>query len=105
MPRYSTTKPRRKGPSPTFTPQENRVMRLLMDAHNGESICNQLGITQNTLRRHITNMTQKAGCNSRMELMQMYYKRMAPKVSETMKRVHRLQAMCQKMQRELLEML
>ena len=54
--------------SADFTEREAEVLRELVSGAGNREIAAQLGITENTVKMHITNMLQKTGYHSRLEL-------------------------------------
>lgn len=50
-----------------LTEQEARLVRLLADGHNYESAGRQLGITVNTVRKHVRSVYQKLHAHSKAE--------------------------------------
>jgi len=54
--------------STEFTSRELDTLRKLVSGLSDREIANQLGISYNTVRVHITNMLQKTGFSSRTEL-------------------------------------
>jgi DNA-binding CsgD family transcriptional regulator len=51
-----------------LTSRERDVTHLILRGHNAESITNQLGISQNTVKRHRSRAYKKLGVNSQGEL-------------------------------------
>ena len=54
--------------STEFTDRELEVLRELVDGASNREIANRLGITERTVKMHITNMIEKTGFRSRLEL-------------------------------------
>ena len=54
--------------STEFTEKEAEVLRELTDGASNKEIAEKLGITERTVKMHITNMIQKTGFRSRLEL-------------------------------------
>jgi len=50
-----------------LTEQEIRLLRLLADGHNYESAGGQLGISVNTVRKHVRSVYQKLHVHSKAE--------------------------------------
>ncbi len=50
-----------------LTDQETRLLRLLAEGHNYESAGEQLGITVNTVRKHVRSVYQKLHVHSKAE--------------------------------------
>lgn len=50
-----------------LTEQETRLVRLLADGHNYESAGSQMGITVNTVRKHVRSVYQKLHVHSKAE--------------------------------------
>ena len=51
-----------------FTEKETEVLRELTDGASNKEIAEKLGISERTVKMHITNMIQKTGFRSRLEL-------------------------------------
>lgn len=54
--------------STEFTKKEAEVLRELTDGASNKEIAEKLGISERTVKMHITNMIQKTGFRSRLEL-------------------------------------
>ena len=54
--------------STEFTEKETEVLRELIDGASNKEIAEKLGISERTVKMHITNMIQKTGFRSRLEL-------------------------------------
>ena len=54
--------------SSDFTEREAEVLRELVSGASNREIAARLGIAENTVKMHITNMLQKTGYHSRLEL-------------------------------------
>jgi DNA-binding CsgD family transcriptional regulator len=52
----------------TLTPRERQVLRLVGDGHDNLKIGALLGITERTVKAHITSIYQRLGAQSRVEL-------------------------------------
>ena len=48
-----------------LTPREKEIFNLLIDNYNTKDIANRLGISEKTVRNHISNVMQKLGVNGR----------------------------------------
>lgn len=57
-----------------LTPRESEIVLLLADGHRGTSVAQQLNISYETVRRHLTNVYNKLGFNSANDLIAWYYK-------------------------------
>jgi DNA-binding NarL/FixJ family response regulator len=55
-------------PGEPLTAREDEVVDLLCDGHNNESIANQLGISEETIKVHLNHSFVKLQVNSRLEL-------------------------------------
>lgn len=69
---------RHKKPRPKATwlsPRQIEVLLLLCDGHTNESIGNQLDITQDTVRDHLTRAMKRWECHTRIELAVKYVTR------------------------------
>ncbi len=68
---YPSTSPRvavGNALSTEFTDREAEVLRELVSGASNREIAEKLGIAENTVKMHITNMLQKTGFHSRLEL-------------------------------------
>ena len=54
--------------STEFTERETEVLRELVDGSSNKEIAERLGITERTVKMHITSMMEKTGFRSRLEL-------------------------------------
>lgn len=48
-----------------LTPREKEIFTLLIDNYNTKDIAEELGISEKTVRNHISNVMQKLGVNGR----------------------------------------
>lgn len=48
-----------------LTPREKEIFNLLIDNNNTKDIANELGISEKTVRNHISNVMQKLGTKGR----------------------------------------
>jgi LuxR family transcriptional regulator of spore coat protein len=48
-----------------LTPREKEIFNLLIDNYNTKDIANKLGISEKTVRNHISNVMQKLGVKGR----------------------------------------
>lgn len=48
-----------------LTPREKEIFQLLIDNYNTKEIAEKLGISEKTVRNHISNVMQKLGVNGR----------------------------------------
>ena len=48
-----------------LTPREKEIFNLLIDNNNTKEIATELGISEKTVRNHISNVMQKLGVNGR----------------------------------------
>lgn len=55
----------------SLTRREETILRLLMDGRSNASICEELVITDNTLKKHILNIYRKLGIKNRVGLFKM----------------------------------
>lgn len=55
----------------SLTRREQAVLRLLMDGRDNVHICDELTITDNTLKKHVLNIYRKLGVNNRVGLFKM----------------------------------
>lgn len=58
-----------------LTERESEIVLLLADGHRGTSAAQQLGISYETIRRHINNIMNKLGTNSANDVISWYYKK------------------------------
>ena len=64
-------------------PQELKVLQLLLDGMDNPTIAKTLGITDNTVKRHLTNIFDKTGYSTRLELaVNVLQKRFAKQLEE-----------------------
>lgn len=61
-------------PLPKLTPGESKVLALLAEGHNAESIANQLGLTVRTVKNRKSAMLHKCGQNNSMSMILMFYR-------------------------------
>lgn len=50
-----------------LTPRETEILRLVGHGLSNKQICKQLGLTDNTVRAHVSNILSKLGLNSRTQ--------------------------------------
>ncbi len=50
-----------------LTPREKQIFTLLIDNYVTRDIAYELGISEKTVRNHISNVIQKLGVNSRVQ--------------------------------------
>lgn len=48
-----------------LTPREREIFKLLIDNYNTKEIASKLGISEKTVRNHISNVMQKLGVSGR----------------------------------------
>lgn len=48
-----------------LTPREKEIFELLIDNYDTKEIAKKLGISEKTVRNHISNVMQKLGVNGR----------------------------------------
>lgn len=72
----SVTLPLDPPPRPEFldetadlSPREREVLSLVVAGHRNRAIAEQLGISQNTVKFHVSNLLRKAGVSARVELV------------------------------------
>lgn len=53
----------------SITERESQVVKLLLNGYSNSDICDELSITQNTVKTHLKNLFQKTGARSRTELI------------------------------------
>lgn len=58
-----------------LTRRENTILRKLLAGKENLDICNELAITENTLKKHILNIYRKLGINNRVQLFKMIKER------------------------------
>jgi DNA-binding CsgD family transcriptional regulator len=61
-------------PSSELTPREYEVIACILDCLGNEEIAAKLGISKQTVKRHISNIFDKVGCSTRLEC----YRHFAP---------------------------
>ena len=54
-----------------LTRREETILRLLMEGKENPTICGELTITPNTLKKHILNIYRKLGIKNRVQLFKM----------------------------------
>ncbi|MER3417682.1 MAG: DNA-binding response regulator, partial [Chloroflexota bacterium] len=52
----------------TLSPREREILRLLAGGRSAPAIARDLGISVNTVRRHIANLSEKLGVHGRVAL-------------------------------------
>jgi DNA-binding CsgD family transcriptional regulator len=52
-----------------LTVREREVLALACSAYSNKDLAGKLGISQNTAKRHITNIFDKLGVSNRLELL------------------------------------
>lgn len=52
-----------------LSPREKEVFPLLIEGKTSNNIAKTLFISTNTVKKHITNILNKSGCNNRLELI------------------------------------
>ena len=57
----------RAAETPSISPREAEVLRLLAHAQSNKAIATRLGITERTARTHVSNILRRLGFNSRTE--------------------------------------
>lgn len=60
--------------SPQLTKRQCEIVLLAADGHNRESIAHQLGISLETVIRHLSNIFEKMHVNSQREVVSWYYR-------------------------------
>lgn len=50
-----------------LTPRERQIFNLLIQNYSTKDIARELGISEKTVRNHISNVIQKLGVDSRMQ--------------------------------------
>lgn len=64
---FRTLQPVPAPPDTPLTPQEGRLLRLMADGHGYESAGANLGITVNTVRKHVRSIYEKLHVHSKSE--------------------------------------
>lgn len=64
-PRESVTSP---AVTPALTPRENQIAQAIANGRSNRDIASQLGITEQTVKNHLTNIFGKVGVGSRLQL-------------------------------------
>ncbi|GAB3285651.1 helix-turn-helix transcriptional regulator [Kineosporia babensis] len=57
------------GESVDLSPREQEVLRLLVGGGRNQEIAKELGISENTVKFHVSNLLRKAGARTRAELV------------------------------------
>lgn len=58
-----------------LTKREGEILRLVLDGMNNPCIAENLGISENTVKRHLNHIFQKTGANNRYELLSSVWER------------------------------
>ena len=61
-----------------LSPREREVLRMVIDNRSNNEISETLFITESTVKYHVRNVLQKAGCKNRVELQKKYTLAMYP---------------------------
>jgi DNA-binding CsgD family transcriptional regulator len=56
-----------------MTPREAEVANLIVEGNRNDSIASQLGITEQTVKSHVTTAMKKAGVSSRIGLVRIAF--------------------------------
>lgn len=56
-----------------LTKREVEVLALLAEGHNNESVGHQLGISENTVKRHRDEILKRLNCNTLLEAINKRY--------------------------------
>lgn len=59
---------RQKTPASKITPREQEIIRVILTGLSNQEIGKQLGISRETVKRHVRNIYDKLGVSTRMEL-------------------------------------
>lgn len=59
---------RHKTPASKITPREQEIIRVILTGLSNQEIGKQLGISRETVKRHVRNIYDKLGVSTRMEL-------------------------------------
>jgi DNA-binding CsgD family transcriptional regulator len=54
-----------------LTKREHTILQLLVDGEENESICKQISISVNTLKKHILNIYRKLGISNRVQMFKL----------------------------------
>ena len=72
MPSMPSDEPRESVSSPALapalTPRENQIAQAIANGRSNRDIASQLGITEQTVKNHLTNIFGKVGVGSRLQL-------------------------------------
>lgn len=63
----------------TLTHRENQVLRLLCEARSNARIASELGISEKTVRNHLSHIYSKLSVSSRAEAMVLAHERLLPR--------------------------
>lgn len=58
---------------PKLTPSESKLLALLAEGHNAESIANQLGLAIQTVKNRKGEMLRKCGQSNSISMIRMFY--------------------------------
>lgn len=59
-------------PIDKLTVREHEIVHLVSSGMSNREIAKQLNISEETVKRHISNIFDKLGCSNRVEMVQMY---------------------------------
>ena len=57
------------GPGPALTPREIDVLKLIAQGLRNKEIARLLGVSEETVKTHVSNILTKLGCASRVEIV------------------------------------
>jgi len=61
--------PAHEAPSPaTLTPREQQIASAIADGRTNRDIASRLGITEQTVKNHLTSIFEKVGVDNRLQL-------------------------------------
>lgn len=61
--------------TPALTPREHQIAQAIANGRSNRDIASQLGITEQTVKNHLTNIFGKVGVGSRLQLALVLVKR------------------------------
>ena len=69
------TPPTSRSPRAALTARELQIAQAIADGRSNREIAMQLGITEQTVKNHLTNIFEKMGVSSRLQLALVMLKR------------------------------
>lgn len=57
-----------QAPAPVLTPREQQIAAAIADGRTNRDIATRLGITEQTVKNHLTSIFEKVGVDNRLQL-------------------------------------